>query len=82
LEAEDAGDMLFLNFQDKTSGKFTYPAGRFLDVPKPDKDGNVMIDFNKATCPPCAYTDFATCPLPPAGNRLEVDITAGEKKYH
>ena len=70
-----------VNFTDKTTGKVTYPAGRFLYVDK-IKEGNYSIDFNKATCPPCAYTDFATCPLPPANNRLDVEILAGEKKYH
>jgi len=83
LDVEDAGNVFFINFQDSTSGKSTYPAGRFLEeTAKPDKDGNTYIDFNKATCPPCAYTSFATCPLPPAGNRLGVAITAGEKKFH
>jgi uncharacterized protein (DUF1684 family) len=83
LDVEDAGDTFFINFQDSTSGKTTYGAGRFIeDAAKPDKDGNVWIDFNHATCPPCAYTSFATCPLPPPGNRLKVAITAGEKKYH
>jgi len=81
LDAQDEG-VLFLNFQDTTSGKSTYGAGRFLYTDKPDKDGNVVIDFNQTTNPPCAYTSFATCPLPPAGNRLDVAVTAGEKKYH
>ena len=81
LDAQDSGDTLFLDFQDATSGKETYGAGRFLDTEKP-KDGVVMIDFNQATNPPCAYTAFATCPLPPAGNRLSVAIKAGEKGYH
>ena len=81
LDAQDEDGGWFLDFQDKTSNKTTYGAGRFLDVPKP-KDGPVMIDFNQATNPPCAYTSFATCPLPPAGNQLLVAITAGEKKYH
>lgn len=83
LDVEDAGDTFFINFQDATTGKTTYGAGRFLeDTAKPDKDGNVWIDFNRAICPPCAYTNYATCPLPPAGNRLTVAIPAGEKKYH
>jgi len=83
LDVEDAGDVFFINFQDATTGKTTYGAGRFLEeTAKPDKDGITYIDFNKATCPPCAYTSFATCPLPPAGNRLNVAVTAGEKKYH
>lgn len=81
LDAQDEEGGFFLNFQDKTSGKLTYPAGRFLDVPKP-LDKIVLIDFNKATNPPCAYTGYATCPLPPEGNRLNVEIKAGEKRYH
>lgn len=81
LDAQEEDGGWFLDFQDKTSGKTTYGAGRFLDVLKP-KDGPVLIDFNEATNPPCAYTSFATCPLPPAGNQLSVAVTAGEKKYH
>lgn len=81
LDAQDEPGGWFLDFQDKTSGKTTYGAGRFLDVTKP-KEGPVIIDFNQATNPPCGYTAFATCPLPPKGNQLAVEITAGEKKYH
>ena len=81
LEAQDAGDGLFFNFKDLTSGKSTYPAGRFLDAPKP-VGGYVTVDFNRATNPPCAFTDFATCPLPPKANTLPVEIKAGEMTYH
>ncbi|MBI1757369.1 MAG: DUF1684 domain-containing protein [Fimbriimonas ginsengisoli] len=81
LIAETTDTGLFFNFQDRTSGKTTYPAGRFLDAPKPS-GGFVAIDFNQATNPPCAFTSFATCPLPPAGNRLGVAIRAGELNYH
>ncbi len=81
LEAEAAGEGFFFNFRDATTGKTTYPAGRFLDAPKP-QDGKVLLDFNKATNPPCAFTSFATCPLPPLANRLQVPIEAGEKTYH
>ncbi len=77
LEAESTDDGLFFNFTDKTTGKATYSAGRFLDAPKP-VDGHVLLDFNQATCPPCAFTPFATCPLPPSGNHLKVAIMAGE----
>jgi uncharacterized protein (DUF1684 family) len=80
LETEAEDDGLFLNFQDRTTGQTTYHAGRFLDTPKPI-NGFVEIDFNKATNPPCAYTSFATCPLPPKDNRLPVAILAGEKSY-
>lgn len=80
LEAEDRGDKLFFNFRDLTNRDTTYPAGRFLytDVPVNRK---VTLDFNQATNPYCAYTPYATCPLPPAGNSLPVRIEAGEKRY-
>ena len=71
---------LFFVFRDLTAGKETYGAGRFLDTPPP-QDGKVVLDFNKAYNPPCAFTPYATCPLPPAENRLAVRIEAGEKKY-
>ncbi|MFE4001533.1 DUF1684 domain-containing protein [Nocardioides sp. YIM B13467] len=70
---------LHVLFVDETSGKTTYAANRSLSVGAPDADGNVVIDFNRATNLPCAYTDHATCPLPPAGNRLPVAVEAGEK---
>ena len=65
-------------FTDQTSGKTTYPANRSLSV-VPAADGSVLLDFNRAVNLPCAYTDLATCPLPPAENRLPVAIEAGEK---
>lgn len=74
-------DHLFIIFRDLTSKTTTYGAGRFLYAPMP-KDGKVELDFNKAENPPCAFTDFATCPLPPQQNRLEVAIPAGEKRNH
>jgi uncharacterized protein (DUF1684 family) len=67
-------------FRDMTSGKETYPAARFLYVPPP-VDGKMILDFNKAENPPCAYNPFTTCPLPPEQNRLRVRIEAGEKMY-
>jgi hypothetical protein len=70
---------LFIVFADATSGMTTYAACRFLNVDAPDADSEVTLDFNHATNPPCAYTDFATCPLPPASNHLPVPIEAGEK---
>ena len=83
IEALDEGeDTLFLVFADRTSGHGSYPAGRFLYAPKPDAAGNVVIDFNKSFNPPCAFTAFATCPLPPPENRLDLEIVAGEKAYH
>jgi uncharacterized protein (DUF1684 family) len=77
---EPGARQLFFIFRDQTAGKETYPAGRFLysDLPK---DGQVELDFNKAYNPPCAFTDYATCPLPPKENRLAARIEAGEKRY-
>lgn len=69
----------FMIIADKTSGKETYGAGRYLYVDPPDSVGHMVIDFNKAYSPPCAFTKFATCPLPPRQNRLPFPIEAGEK---
>ena len=74
----DAAKGLFFVFKDTTSGKGTYPPGRFLDSDAV-VNGTVVLDFNKAYNPPCAVTPYATCPLPPKENRLEVAIPAGEK---
>jgi uncharacterized protein (DUF1684 family) len=71
---------LFFVMRDQTSGKTTYGASRFLYA-DPAKDGVVVLDFNKAVNPPCAYTAYATCPLPPPQNRMTIAVTAGEKKY-
>lgn len=79
LEEKDAKELFFI-FADRTSGKETYGAGRFLYADMP-KDGKVVIDFNKAYNPPCAFTPHATCPLAPPENRLDLTIQAGEKKY-
>jgi hypothetical protein len=82
LEPVLAGkDQLFFIFSDKTNRRTTYATGRFLYTPLP-RNGRVDLDFNKATNPPCAFTPFATCPLPPPQNRLEVAIEAGELAYH
>ena len=77
LEDED----LFIVFADETSGISTYGGGRFLYAKKPSLGNELILDFNKAYNPPCAFTDFATCPLPPDQNKLAIEITAGEKKY-
>jgi uncharacterized protein (DUF1684 family) len=69
----------FMIFADDTRGKETYGAGRYLYVDPPDASGRVIIDFNKAYSPPCAFTNFATCPLPPKQNILPLAIEAGEK---
>jgi uncharacterized protein (DUF1684 family) len=70
---------LTLLFTDATSGVTTYPANRSLQVDAPEEGGGVLLDFNRAVNLPCAFTDFATCPLPPAENRLPVAVEAGEK---
>ncbi len=78
---EAPGDReLFVMFSDATSGRQTYGAGRFLYVDLPNAD-RIDVDFNEAYNPPCAFTDFATCPLPPQQNRLALAIDAGELKY-
>jgi uncharacterized protein len=71
-------ELLWLIFRDATSGVSTYAASRFLKVPLAP-DGTALVDFNRAYHPPCAFTDFATCPLPPPQNRLTIAIEAGEK---
>jgi uncharacterized protein (DUF1684 family) len=71
----------FIIFKDRTSGKETYGAARYLYAHPPGPDGKTVIDFNRAYNPPCAFTPYATCPLPPAQNRLPFRIEAGEKKY-
>lgn len=78
LDAQKTPTGLFLNFRDATSGKETYPAGRFLETDAPS-GGKVVVDFNRATNPPCAFTDHATCPLPPPGNAIAAPVRAGER---
>jgi len=81
LEAVDEGDgQLFLIIADRTSGHATYAASRFLYAAPAGKDGTTVVDFNKAYNPPCAFTAFSTCPMPPPENRLNLAVTAGEKK--
>jgi uncharacterized protein (DUF1684 family) len=80
LVAEEDEDELLFSFNDKTREDLTYPGGRFLTAKKPESD-QVILDFNLALNWPCAYTVFATCPLPPAENRLPVRIEAGEMRY-
>lgn len=87
----DPGKSLNLMFQDQTTGRQTYGVGRYLRTDPVAADGTVTLDFNQAHNPPCAYTDFATCPLPPPENRLaqqdanhqrvRLAVLAGEKKY-
>jgi uncharacterized protein len=77
---------LFFVLKDTTSASTTYGACRFLYTPLPpgglDKAGELVLDFNHLENPPCAYTPFATCPLPPAGNRLPIALPVGELRYH
>jgi uncharacterized protein len=80
LVEEPGAAELFVMLADATSGRETYGGGRFLYVPLPDA-GRVAVDFNKAYNPPCAFTPFATCPLPPPQNRLGLRIAAGELRY-
>ncbi|MBB4132878.1 MULTISPECIES: DUF1684 domain-containing protein [unclassified Xanthomonas] len=75
------GQPMFVVFADRTSGHGSYPAGRFLDLDVADAAGQVVVDFNRAYNPPCAFTPFATCPLPPPENRIDLAVTAGEKAY-
>ena len=79
LDAVGEGDKLFVLFADETNRHETYGAGRFLYVDKPGPDGTTTVDFNQAINPPCAFTPYATCPLPPNQNRLALRVTAGEK---
>lgn len=70
----------FVMFRDRTAGAFTYPTGRFLYVARPNMSGRVTIDFNRAYTPPCGFTPFAICPLPPRQNWLPFELRAGELK--
>ncbi|MCU0358159.1 MAG: DUF1684 domain-containing protein [Cyclobacteriaceae bacterium] len=85
LEIIDMGPYkgtLFLAFGDETSARETYGAGRYLDVKKPKGQNSILLDFNEAYNPYCAYNDTFSCPLPPPDNLLKVGIRAGEKNYH
>jgi uncharacterized protein (DUF1684 family) len=78
----DEGNNLFFVLTDLTAGEETYEASRFLYVPKPKAgERTVVLDFNRMQNPPCAFTAFATCPLPPKENRMPFRVTAGEKNY-
>ena len=78
---DDDGVTLFFIFRDGTTGHGTYPAGRFLYA-EPAKDGKVILDFNRAENPPCAFTLYATCPMAPEQNTLPIAVEAGEKDPH
>ncbi len=81
LDAIESRNGYFIIFADETSGKETYGAGRFLYTDKPDSNNKVILDFNIAYNPPCVFTKYATCPLPPKQNYLHLKITAGEKMW-
>ncbi len=80
MEAWRSGQRIWFVFRDRTSGRETYPSARFLYTDAP-VDNQVVMDFNYAQNPPCAYNPFTTCPLPPSQNRLAIAIEAGEKRY-
>jgi uncharacterized protein (DUF1684 family) len=81
LDALEEDNELFIIFGDATSGEETYPSGRFLHAALPGENGITTLDFNKAYNPPCAFTPYATCPIPPKQNILPIAINAGEKNY-
>jgi uncharacterized protein (DUF1684 family) len=82
---DPAGKSLFFILRDETSATTTYGGGRFLHTGLPDhglaEPGTLVLDFNQLENPPCAYTNYATCPLPPKQNQLDIQIPAGEKRY-
>jgi len=77
----DPAQGLFIVFADPTNGPQTYGGGRFLSTEPVADDGRVVLDFNKAVNPPCAFSEFATCPLPTVDNTLGVPVRAGEKRW-
>jgi uncharacterized protein (DUF1684 family) len=79
---DENSESLWFLFADRTSGRDTYGAGRFLYSDGLPENGRLLVDFNKAYNPPCAFNDYSTCPLPPQQNRLDLAVTAGEKDYH
>ncbi len=81
LQPVESDGKFFIIFRDLTSKSKTYGVGRFLYAEK-SKDNKIILDFNKAENPPCAYTTFATCPIPPKQNRLKIAVKAGEKRHH
>ena len=81
LGNEESEELWFI-FADRTSGRGTYGAGRFLYSDGMPEDGRLSVDFNKAYNPPCAFNPYSTCPLPPQRNRMNLKVTAGEKDFH
>lgn len=82
-KADGQDSTLFVPFTDRTNGRSTYGGGRYLDTPLPAPDDpKILLDFNAAYNPYCAYSAAYACPVPPADNRLAVEIPVGEKTYH
>ena len=81
LGNEESEEIWFI-FADRTSGRGSYGAGRFLYSDGMPEDGRLTVDFNKAYSPPCAFNPYSTCPLPPQRNRMNLKVTAGEKDFH
>ncbi len=79
--ADPADEQLFFIFADRSNRHETYGAGRYLYAARPDVEGRVTLDFNRAFNPPCAFTPYATCPLPPPENRLDLQVGSGEGRY-
>ena len=79
---DESSESLWFIFADRTNGKSTYGAGRFLYSEGLPDGGLLVVDFNKAYNPPCAFNEYSTCPLPPPQNRLDLAVTAGEKQFH
>lgn len=77
----EPGAPLQVIFADRSNGRGSYSAGRYIDLDAPNERSEVVIDFNRAYNPPCAFTPFATCPLPPPENRMDMAVEAGEQKY-
>lgn len=80
--ADSSSKDFLVMFADSTNRDVTYPAGRYMRVTFPDQDGWTLIDFNRAYNPPCAFTPYSTCALPPDDNRLAFSIPVGEKRAH
>ena len=78
-QADGADEPFFVVFGDRSNGHGSYGGGRFLVVERPDSQGRIWLDFNRAYNPPCIFTPYATCPLPSRRNRLDFEVTAGEK---
>jgi len=82
VQLTDDPPVPWIIFNDRTNSHGTYGAGRYVYVDLVTADNRVVVDFNKAYNPPCAFTDYATCPIPPQQNRLDLAVTAGEKDFH